>query len=137
MNIDNLQKAYDHMQTVSSAQFDMGFYRMPGQARFHECKSVGCIIGHCTALVPFEELPILKTRFGRSMAGDIDFTAWSEDFFGIDHDSDVWEFLFDGEWGDSDEVGTLEQALKRMEYVLENMAVPDDWNSDDYEYEME
>ena len=131
MNLENLKLAYEHMKTIDPSHFDISIYRKSGERSKYTCNSIGCIIGHCTILVPYESLPIIDSPFRHGEIGDINFTKWSEDFFGVKSFSEEWCFVFDSEWGDSEYTKTLEQALKRMEYVLANDGqVPHGWGAD-------
>lgn len=131
MNIENLQKAVDHLRNnVTESQFNMYQYR-EGDMLLHECDSVGCIIGHCTVLDDYENIPIIDKVVGSGKK--LDFTTWSETFFDLNSESDEWEFMFSDFWSEDEKASTLEQAIKRLEYVINHESVPKDWDCN-YEY---
>lgn len=100
----------DYIEKVPQEKFDMESYRtMPESSP--SCKSIGCIIGHCTVLDDLKNIP-------RNYYGHIRFTEWSFDFTGIEIDSLKWKFLFSHEWRNSDNTPT--GAAKRIRYFIEH-----------------
>ena len=114
INLDNLLKMADYIETVPQHRFDMKSYRYWDESE-PECSSVGCIIGHCTIL-DNEDLP-------RLWSGKIDFNEWSEKFIGTKEYS-AWRYLFGGEWEHID--NTPEGAAKRIRYYVAN-GLPENW----------
>jgi hypothetical protein len=120
MNLFELKKWRDHIATVPSHLIAMEVWR-DGNQSTAECNSVGCIIGHCTALYKLDVLP----RVG----GDINFLSFSEHFLGVDANDPLWDFLFASDWGlVTDQEDQKEFALLRMDYVLKYGEQPDDWS---------
>jgi hypothetical protein len=128
MNIKNIKALRDHLRdNVPAHLFDMRIYRKEvneGSRRTTECDSVGCILGHSVKLA--EDL---ITRYDN---GNINFDAWSVAYTGLNLYSTSWDFLFDMEWGECGNIGSKNQALKRLDYFIEHQKVPDDW---DYNYQ--
>ena len=132
MNRKNMQRAIDFLEKNSGTiKLDMSRFRAPGEHIGTSCKSVGCIIGYCTAL---DSARIKKDFLWYN--GNIEFDAWSAEFFGLEFRSKAWDYCFSGMWADhptvpeEEKTGTLEQALVRMKNLLklENL------DHFDYEY---
>jgi len=85
-----------------------------GQDITPECNSVGCIIGHCTALDP-NPLP----RWGE---GGIRFCDWAVKFTELV--GDEWKWCFSSKWLTTD--NTPEGAALRIEWLLNN-GLPENW----------
>jgi len=115
MNRENLNKMADYIETIAQDRFDMGKFRT-GEKVDHECDSVGCVLGHCTILD--------KNPLPLDSSGDIDFSAWSLDFTGLNPDSDECHYLFAGLWDSADNTPT--GAAKRIRYIIEH-GLPEDW----------
>lgn len=125
MNRENLQRAADYIRTIPQERFNMGVYRdaLPGQDEQpenefdHECKTVGCVIGHCTILDKGNALPMgPNSRW-------INYTDWSFKFFGP-LSQEEWDWCFDYNWKDRD--NTPEGAALRIEWLLKH-GLPVDW----------
>lgn len=116
MNKENLLRMADYIETIPQEQFDMEVFREGGRTS-PKCNSVGCIIGHCTALDDPENLP-------RYFYGEIDFDLWSEKFTGIGLFSRDWRYLFGGGWAKNDNTPT--GAVKRIRHYVEH-GLPQDW----------
>lgn len=106
----------EYIRTIPQDRFAMGSYRDTGY-REQICYSVGCVIGHCTAIDKDENIP-------RSESGNIDFDLWSMLFTGLSVGSEEWMWCFSGGWETSD--NTAIGASKRIEYLLAN-GLPVDW----------
>lgn len=114
MNIKNLKKAMKFISTLPADKFDMRQWRNKYDHIDHNCNSVGCIIGWCTALDTPENLD--KFRFSN---GEIHFEDWSEHFFEVNYDSNVWDYLFSSYWSDKDTTNTPEHAIYRIKNILD------------------
>jgi len=108
MNKENLKLMADYIETIPQDRFDMDNFRT-GESVKHECNSVGCVLGHCTILD--------KRPLPMSYSGNINFSAWSLDFTGLDPNSDEWDYLFSSFWtyGDKTPIG----AANRIRHFLE------------------
>jgi hypothetical protein len=122
MNKTNIYNAIQYMKTVDPKWFDMASYR-DGEERTHQCKSVGCIIGHCTILDP-NPLPVYD------YSRNIDFTTWSSEFFDLEANTGIWDFLFSSDWAEYPKSRSLKQAIRRMKYVYKHGSVPEGWDDD-------
>ena len=118
MNVENLQRMADYIKTIPQENFDMSQYRDYDDYRSMECKSIGCVIGHCIVL---EDKNIALPR---TSDGEIMFSSWSEKFTGLDAVSDEWDWCFNGLWEKSD--NTAIGASKRIEWML-NHGLPKNW----------
>jgi hypothetical protein len=126
MNKENLQKAITYMKTVPQELINMSNYKTITDNLNHKCGSTGCVIGHCSVL---DTEPLPKFDEG----GNINFAQWSEDWFGLNlYGSDlIWDFMFSSNWSNY-----KEQIIKRMEYVLNNGAIPEEWCMGNWEYKL-
>jgi len=115
MNRPNLALMPPFIRTIPKDKFDMMSFR-EGQSKTPECKSVGCVIGHCTVLDPN---PLPRNRFSR-----ISFYEWSENFTGLAKFGHEWRWCFDSNWVDTD--NTPNGAALRIEWLL-NHGLPKDW----------
>lgn len=113
MNKENLQKMADHIRTIPQDRFDMKRFRDVDYA-IVECKSVGCVIGHCVHLAP--EL-ITRGKFG-----SIDFSDWSSLFTDTNLDESDW--CFSSGWVNTD--NTPSGAADRIEWLINN-GLPENW----------
>ncbi len=114
MNRENLQRMADYIRTIPAENFDMYVYREGDHSIQYlspECKTVGCVIGHCTIL-DVENLP----RNGDG-SGSILFATWSETFTGLEVCSKEWDWCFSYSWSTVD--NSPEGAARRIEYLLE------------------
>lgn len=117
MNRENLQRIADFIPTIPQESFDMSTYRW-GFDQEPECKSIGCVIGHCTIL---DKDNILANHIG--VLGRLKFTEWSEEFTGLSHLSYKWDWCFSSLWASVD--NTVEGARKRILYLLDKGRVPE------------
>jgi len=115
MNRENLSRMADYIETVPQKKFNMRLFRT-GEEKNHECGSGGCILGHCTIL---DKNPLPLDSYG-----DINFSAWSLEFTGLNPFCDEWNYLFSGDWDGVD--NTPAGAAKRIRHFLEK-GLPDDW----------
>lgn len=122
INKENLLRMADHIEKVPQEMFDMDIFRS-GSLNPRECKSVGCVIGHCTILDT--EKNIGKFRYSW---GGINFFEWSKGFTGInDEADDIWQYLFGEIWVFSD--NTPAGAAARIRYFVEN-GLPETWQEE-------
>lgn len=119
INYLNLKRMYNHiLLNVPQEKIDMSVFRFRNDDKgSHMCNSVGCVIGHCTILDDFENIPL-------DYDGNIIFTFWSNDFTGMNHKSEEWRWCFSGEWC-NDKV----QILLRIKYLIEKETAPRDWGN--------
>ncbi|WNN12312.1 hypothetical protein MA9V2_063 [Chryseobacterium phage MA9V-2] len=128
MNIKNLKAAQELVSKLIPEQFDMIDFRERTMESFTknfdtaECKTVGCIVGHCTILDKQNVMHNFITS-----TGVINFIEWSKDFFGIGFNSKTWHYLFSAVWAENVNTNTPEHAVKRMQKVIDGY-VPGDIN---------
>jgi len=115
MNRENLSRMADYIETVPQDKFDVERFRT-GQIKYHECDSVGCVIGHCTIL---DENPLPMSN-----SGNINFDEWSRNFTDLKPYSYAWKYLFSLHWTAVDNTPT--GAAKRIRYFIKN-GLPKDW----------
>ncbi|WIC41276.1 hypothetical protein MA9V1_012 [Chryseobacterium phage MA9V-1] len=124
INIENLKKAHKFMNSVDRKLFSMVQYRNVGSKTSHKCGTVGCIIGHCVYLTPMEVIDE-SYRFPKKShnGGDIMFTKWSYDFFGLSEFDDlgenIWDYLFNHQWSYVSEFNTIRHAQYRIQRVID------------------
>ena len=114
MNKVNLLKMADYIETVPQKFFDMKTFGIKDSIS-HNCKTVGCIIGHCVVLDDPENIPRCKNN-------TIDFVGWEMKF--TNTPDDVWEYLFGEEWINVDNTPT--GAAKRIRHLVED-GLPENW----------
>ena len=130
MNKENIQKGIDYLEANYddiSKRFDMLYFRndeLDDDSPI--CSSVGCLVGHLTAI----DADNINQNF-KDSKGCIRFNAWSEDFFDlledVDAGDDDWYFMFDSAWSKFPETGTLQQGINRMKYMLKHGQTPKYW----------
>ena len=120
MNLINLKRMYNHiLENVPHEKIKMRYFR-DGNKFSHECGSTGCVIGHCTILDDFQNIPF-------NDIGEIDFEKWSENFTGLKPFYKVWNWCFSPRWPN-----IKEQILLRIKYLIDNQTIPKDFNDYDY-----
>ena len=118
MNLINLKRIFNYiLLNVPEEKLDMSHFRLYGDLNSHECKTVGCVIGHCTILDDFEKIP-------KNQNGEIYFEKWSENFTGLDFYSDEWEWCFSSGWSKYYITKTKEQILLRIKFLIKNKRIP-------------
>lgn len=123
MNIENLLKMADYLETLEPSQFDMGLFSdgdIQSNNVEHICGSVGCVIGHAPKIFPLapEDWDTL---------GDFDFDAFSKRIF--TDDMQEWDWCFDSDWDEVD--NTPKGASLRMRHLVEH-GLPEDWKEQLY-----
>lgn len=119
MNIENLKRAAELVAKIPQKNFDMETYRkgFDGDDDYSKftavCGTVGCIIGHCTALDTTESLDNFFNKY------DKNYCMWSEHFFNIEVFSDAWLYLFGPNWANDKETNTPEHAVYRINRVID------------------
>lgn len=122
MNKERLLYAADWLEAnVPQEMFDMESYRQ-GQSQTPECNSVGCVIGHTTAI---DRENVIKNYTTKN--GDIMFRAWSYYYFELTDEE--WSWCFGGIWGTTD--NTVKGAAARMRYLANN-GLPENWKEIKY-----
>jgi len=108
VNRENLLRMINYMEKVPKHLIDMSNFRN-GDRSDVECKSVGCIIGWCTAL---DKENILKNYL--DVQNNIRFEDWSHDFLNmvLILDYIIWEFMFGSHWSNKKDL-----IINRMKYV--------------------
>jgi hypothetical protein len=87
MNKERLLKAADWaQQNIRPEMFDMTNYRK-GQANNPVCDSVGCMVGHLTA-IDAENVVVNYIGYGSR----IRFTDWALNYFDVNYEE--WVYLF-------------------------------------------
>lgn len=112
MDRKNLIKAMEYLEkNVPEEMFDMYAYRAaygPGWKEEYnnpECRTVGCAVGHLTAIDP-------EGFIQRSF----DYYQWSKDYFELSmHD---WAFLFSDQWATTN--NTVMGVLNRISFLIVN-----------------
>ena len=124
INLIELKRWRDYIATIPAEKIEMESWRS-GTTSTPECDSVGCIVGHCTALYTMKQLP-------KDMFNQISFINVAERFLGIESEDPLWDFLFSSEWGYYANVMITQKdfALLRMDYVLKHGEQPDNWQCD-------
>ena len=119
INYLNLKRMFNHvLLNVPENMIKMMTYRTEKNIT-HECKSTGCVIGHCIILDEWKNIP--KYPFG-----NINFDDWSEKFTGLN--GTEWKWCFGGEWPND-----KKQILLRLKYLIDKKDLPYDWDFD-YDY---
>ena len=117
MNKERLLYAADWLEAnVKQEMFDISTFRR-GQYQTPECDSVGCVIGHTTAL---DRKNVLKNYTYDD--GNIKFVDWSHRYFGLNLDE--WFWCFAASWQYTD--NTVKGAAARMRYIANN-GLPKNW----------
>jgi len=131
MHASNLDKLATYLEALPEnyAHFNMGVYltvryysavaaewvyAQNPQALIHECGTVACALGHG----PAAGVPALAT----SHLG-IEWYDYAILQF-VDEESDQFDWLFSGSWGDID--NTPHGAAKRIRYLLADKEIPTD-----------
>ncbi len=130
INKKNLKRTREHIANVSGSMIRMENYRdRPPTKENPKCNSIGCIIGHATILdaknvrknftyelVDYElvDYELVDTHQFR-----IEFTKWSEEFFGIGRKSHLWGYLFGQK-----NINIKDYHLYRMDYILSGNKAP-------------
>ena len=133
MNKENLQKGVDYLEANYydiNERFNMRYFRDKGLNDDSPiCNSVGCLVGHLTAIDA--DNIIINYKFGYS---PLDFQNWSKDFFGVGVYEKGWDFMFDSAWAIKTRTNTLRQGINRMKYMLKHGQPPEGWSyGDTYE----
>lgn len=113
MNRENLQKAADYIRTIPQEMFNMDRMRDWGDDFTHECKTVGCVIGHSVAIFPWDQIPKFRD-------GSIIYSEFSIAFFQLNPAKDVaaWAWCFGPNWSVID--NTPKGAALRIEWLIKN-----------------
>ena len=126
VKIKELKKWRDYIDTLPDELIDMRRWRL-GRSDTPECDSIGCIVGHCTALYDANSLP---------WSGDVvRFSEVAEFKLGIHVDDYLWDFLFSWSWSKNTRAENGSQrafALDRMDYVIRKGGAPLWWSYDYY-----
>lgn len=110
MNKERLLYAADWLEAnVKQEMFDITNFRQ-GQTETPECDSVGCAVGHLTAI----DADNVRKNYMRG--GGIYFRAWSHDYFELTYDE--WDWCFCERWKRTD--NTVKGAAARMRYLANN-----------------
>ncbi len=121
----NLGRTREHIANVSASMIKMESYRdRPPTKEKPECDTVGCIVGHATILDAYNVIKNFTDRYG-----GIDFTSWSEEFFGIHRTSYLWNYLFGYR-----NLDIKDYHLHRMDYILAGNEAPNTIDQAYYNY---
>jgi len=128
INLENLRKLRNGIKrrilngTINQDTFDMTWFRQRlmggGEQNFYDknnCGTVGCVLGWAPMI---KGLEYKLKDFGKyyQNSNELSFNAYCERVFNIDSNSNLWDFLFDGDWTDYD--NTPEGAVARMDLIL-------------------
>jgi hypothetical protein len=112
MNKQRLLEAADWAEkNIDPKMFDMSDYRT-GDKNKPECDSIGCMVGHLTAMDAENVMENYLNRYG-----NIHFLNWSRDLFEVE--GYEWDYLFNESWAQVD--NTLEGAIARMRRLANGM----------------
>lgn len=101
-NVENLRKLIPLLKTVPAEDFSMQYYM---------CGSVGCVLGHAA----------LDTDFGDEFTGSY-YTFGRDMFCSVAYEPALWDYLFSSSWAWSRNENTVDQAIQRIERVLDEFA---------------
>ena len=126
LNKENLLEAEKFVRAIPGRLFDMELYR-EDESNSVECKSVGCALGHLTALFP-ELVPY--TGDGEIMFWEIPFN-----FFGMEDDKAI-NYCFASEWDKIDNTQT--GCADRIRFVMDygETAAREEWRKICSEYKL-
>ncbi len=108
----NLKRTREYIAEVDSSMIKMYYYR-EGTLYNPKCNSIGCIVGHATALDAENVKKNFTNKYG------IRFEPWSREFFGTGRGSALWQYLFGHQNPD-----IKEYHLHRMDYILAGNKAP-------------
>lgn len=120
---NNLAKLASFLDTVDPDKFEMEYFLIGKEGDYmgleerkkvHNCGTAACAIGWA---------PTAGIRVSKN---DETWNDYSVRVFGYADGSDVWEYMFGGEWTSYD--NTPGGAAKRIRYVLENGHAPARWD---------
>jgi hypothetical protein len=112
MNKQRLLDAADWAEkNIDPKMFDMGSFRTGGSLE-PECDSIGCMIGHLTAI----DAKNIRENYLFSDGG-IKFGQWSYYYFELKNYE--WDYLFSTNWGQVD--NTPQGAIERMRKLANGM----------------
>jgi hypothetical protein len=113
MNKQRLIEAADWAEkNINPQQFDMERFRS-GNRGNPECDSIGCMVGHLTAI----DAKNIMENYITSDIG-IKFAKWSRDYFEVE--GYKWNYLFSPAWTEVD--NTLSGAIARMRRLANGMS---------------
>lgn len=124
INIEKLILIRDNIiKNVTQEHFDMKRFTNV-MAENCECGSQGCIIGHSIQLdfenfIKHKKETFLQRGISKWTVNRI-YYEWSLKFLEIDKKKNekLWDYLFSEDWSKYD--NTIEGAIKRINYVIEN-----------------
>lgn len=121
----NVRRMLSYIKDIDESLFSMDMHVDKGQAILYEPLTVsgtrGDVIGHCVHLDTRADFP---KKYMSPISG-FDYYAWSIDYVFTSGTSrisreTIWEFMFGSAWTNS-----IEEAIARMQYVLEHGRVPE------------
>ncbi len=122
INKKNLKRTREYIAEVDDSMIKMYYYR-EGTLYNPKCNSIGCIVGHATAL----DAENVKKNFTNK--DGIRFESWSREFFGTGRKSKLWQYLFGHQ-----HIDIKDYHLYRMDYILEGNKAPNTMGLFFYEY---
>ena len=114
MNKKNLKLLVEGLKTLEPNQFDMDQY-------INDCGTVRCMVGWATTFKGLEPIDDDYDDYD-----GVDYDSYSDRVF--ETNSDQWKWCFSGRWVDTD--NTVEGAIKRIEYLIENDDIPEYFDND-------
>lgn len=126
MNVENILKMEQFMKSVPDKNFDIGLFRTDDNSK-PECNSIGCWLGHCTALDPVT----VMERFYSKDTG-IMYDTWGAHYMGVAKYSNVSQFITSPFWDVID--NTVEGARKRAIWITENEGLLNEYLYNEHMY---
>jgi hypothetical protein len=130
MNIENLKRLREHIQTINPDTFKMRTFSADQYEVYGDCEqdaidhnwcgTSACLVGHMTTIEPLTVDEVSVENGGIF----VDFVVYSYRVFDMEEDIDdsVWKFLFETEWSND-----IDHAIKRLDYVIEHGEEPFDF----------
>ena len=101
INWDKFKNILEFAKTIPQEKFDISLFR-DEDAHTPECNTVGCVIGHATALDP----ELVSKHF--DPCGGIHFYSWYKAYVedksveALVGEDPIWDWCFNSMWSDTD-----------------------------------
>jgi hypothetical protein len=128
MQIGNLLLAANFVEKIPQEKFHMGMWRTDLDDQDISCNTIGCAIGHLTALFP-EHIMYSQSN------GEILFATFADNAFEIENDS-AFMWCFAAEWAGIDDTPT--GCAYRIRYLVDEgeKAAEEKWIQTRKEYQI-
>ncbi len=113
MHKENLKLLVKGLKTLTQDQFDMKEF-------MNKCGTVGCVVGWATTFKGLEPIDDDMVE-----SNEIDYVSYSRRVFKLNFTE--WDWCFDSDWTDID--STIDGAIKRINYLVENTGKPESFKS--------